>query len=107
MVRRTKKAVAPELPAKQRGMLSVEMSERQRALYQEITEEMIAELDNGDLVVTPNAITKLLRLRQVLVSPQLLGDSDVGGALPALAEFLELELAEIGRAHVCTPVTWP
>jgi len=103
MVRRTKKAVAPELPAKQRGMLSVEMSERQRALYQEITEEMIAELDNGDLVVTPNAITKLLRLRQVLVSPQLLGDSDVGGALPALAEFLELELAAGNPVAVFTP----
>jgi len=78
ILRRTKVAVAPELPAKIEQVIWCEFSPTQAALYrsvQEQTERALLELETGG--ASENAIrlatlTQLLRLRQVCCDPRLL-----------------------------------
>lgn len=81
ILRRTKIAVAPELPSKIEQVLWCELSAPQAALYrsvQEQTERALLDLEAGG--ASENALrlatlTQLLRLRQVCCDPRLLGSS--------------------------------
>ena len=106
ILRRTKSAVAPELPAKIEQVVYCELPPAQAALYRDWQERGERELDSlvaggaseGRLRLA--ALTQLLRLRQVCCDPRLVeGASDrssvarpanlpdaVGGARPAFAK---------------------
>ncbi|MFT3782305.1 MAG: DEAD/DEAH box helicase [Nibricoccus sp.] len=78
ILRRTKQAVAPELPAKIEQVLYCELSSTQTALYRQVQEESErALMDLEASGASENAIrfatlTQLLRLRQVCCDPRLL-----------------------------------
>lgn len=84
ILRRTKTAVAPELPAKIEQIVYCEFSAGQAALYREWQERGERELDSlasggaseGRLRLA--ALTQLLRLRQICCDPRLV-DQDAGG----------------------------
>lgn len=102
VVRRLKKNVAPQLPPKFRNRYPLDMSTVQRKLYQQLEDDMVAtygdELERV-LALTPNVITQVLRQRQLLVTPQLLGHHDKGAALEALPLLIE-EAFESGTSVV-------
>lgn len=72
---RVTKAEALDLPPKLYKRVYVELSPEQRRVYQQLRDEFVSELNGGGLVTAPLAITRLLRLQQVL-----------SGYVPALDE---------------------
>jgi hypothetical protein len=91
-LRREKKDVAKELPPKTRILdIKLTPTKLQQKLYDDLRDEMIAELSHGQLIVTPTVLAKIVRLRQVLVTPKLLDGSfpEWGASLDYLGELLE------------------
>lgn len=92
MLRRTKAEVRPDMPSKTRDLTSnvIEMSPKQAQLYNQIAEESMAEFESGDIVVTPTILAKIVRLRQILVTPKLLDPGEEYGAgIERVIELLE------------------
>ncbi len=91
-MRRTKKAVAPELPEKLEQTVWCELTPTQAKLYRETQEQSERELldlaaggaSEGKLTFA--ALTQLLRLRQICCDPRLLGHSQPS-ALSALLPY--------------------
>lgn len=63
MIRRTKRAVLPQLPEKTYSTRLVELGTKQKKAYDQMRKEMIAELDGG-LIMASNTLTKATRLVQ-------------------------------------------
>jgi SWI/SNF-related matrix-associated actin-dependent regulator 1 of chromatin subfamily A len=49
------------------------------------------EIEDGELVWSQSKMTQILRLRQILVTPYLLGENDQGAALSALTYHAQVE----------------
>jgi SNF2 family DNA or RNA helicase len=85
ILRRTKKAVAPELPARIEQVIWCEFEPAQAALYRSFHEKSERELFDleasgaGEAAVRMAALTQLLRLRQICCDPRLI-EKDDGGA---------------------------
>jgi len=85
ILRRTKTAVAPELPAKLEQTIWCELTPAQAALYratQEKSERELFDLEAGgasDAQLQFAALTQLLRLRQICCDPRLVDKSMWGG----------------------------
>ena len=90
ILRRTKTAVAPELPPKIEQVVWCELPEAQAALYREWQERGERELDSlasggaSDGRLRLAALTQLLRLRQVCCDPRLVDGA--GGSRPDFAK---------------------
>jgi superfamily II DNA or RNA helicase len=102
ILRRTKAAVAPELPPKLEQVLWCELSDHQRTLYrrtQETGERALIDLEAGgasEAQVRFAALTQLLRLRQICCDPRLVEKTEAesaadyakSGKLDALRELV-------------------
>lgn len=95
ILRRTKAAVAPELPPRIEQVVWCELTPRQAALYrqtQEAGERALFDLEAGgasESQVRFAALTQLLRLRQICCDPRLVQEADAdSGKLEALRELL-------------------
>lgn len=103
MIRRKKKDVILELPDKIRQPLFLHLEGKQKEMYHTLMETMMLEIDEENVLITPNAAVLLLRLRQLLVCPRLLGIDDDGIGLTTLKEQVQ-EQIEIGKSvAICTP----
>jgi SNF2 family DNA or RNA helicase len=84
ILRRTKAAVAPELPAKIEQTVYCELGPRQAALYREWQERGERELDSlaaggaSEARLRLATLTQLLRLRQICCDPRLVGPERTG-----------------------------
>lgn len=64
-IRRTKHVVTPDLPEKvYMPPRYVELPAKQRKVYDSLADEMIAELDDGNVVMVKNPLARATRLRQ-------------------------------------------
>lgn len=85
MVRRRKVEVLKQLVDKRRQKIVVPLSKEQKRIYDELEHEMLALIpDEGKIVMTPTVMSKLLRQRQVLASPALLGSKQIGAGIEAM-----------------------
>jgi len=96
-----------DLPLKLRQAIPVEMSKVQRKLYEQLQKEMMLETEgeNKRFILTPNQMTKILRCRQLLVTPRIFGEDDNGGGLEAVVELTQQELSEDNPVIIFTPFT--
>lgn len=78
-----------ELPGKIRQAIPITMDAEQSKVYNELVEELMSITDSGDLILTPSQLTLGIRLRQLLVCPQVLGLKTRGAALDTLVEMAE------------------
>jgi superfamily II DNA or RNA helicase len=111
MLRRTKDEVAPELPAKQEQVLTVELTPRHRRLYDATLQRertkllgLVDDLDRQRHIV----YRSLTLLRMLALDASLIDDTHAGIAsakLDALFEQLEDVLAEGHRALVFSQFT--
>jgi superfamily II DNA or RNA helicase len=111
MLRRTKEAVAPELPPKQEQVLTVELAPRHRRLYDATLQRertkmlgLVDDLDRQRHIV----YRSLTLLRMLALDASLIDDEHAGLAsakLDALFEQLEDVLAEGHRALVFSQFT--
>ncbi|HEU5077988.1 MAG TPA: DEAD/DEAH box helicase [Opitutaceae bacterium] len=107
ILRRTKQAVAPELPEKIEQVLYCELSSAQSALYRRVQEESERELiDLEAKGASENSIrfatlTQLLRLRQVCCDPRLLPNGATISATDSakLETFRELLEEAVDDGH--------
>lgn len=92
ILRRTKSAVAPELPDKTEMVLYCEMPEEQRKIYdayeKEFREYISATTDEALKKSPMNVLKGLTRLRQICDSPALLGEDDLHGDASAKIDTL-------------------
>ena len=89
MVRRLKSEVLHDLPGKQRNVVPVEMTKKQREVYNDLVENFLYENDETqDVVIAPNQMVTDLRLRQLLCCPRLLGVDDDGAGFEYLSEVV-------------------
>lgn len=104
--RRTKAQVAGELPPKQRHIIDVEMSDEQARLYDALAEDMISEIgDSGEYLLTPNTVSLITRLRQILITPALIGGKNDSAMLDMLHDLVEQDFADGKNVIVFTPFT--
>ncbi len=62
----TKEQVLPHLPERIYSQFDVELSSEQQKLYNAVRDEFIAFLDDGDTVTADRAMTRMLRLQQIV-----------------------------------------
>ena len=98
ILRRNKQLIAADLPDKIENDIHLELSSKQKALYQRTIEEVRSQIDEAFTNRSPGqariiALTAILRLRQICLAPALAlpGATD---ASPKL-EFLVEQLAEL------------
>lgn len=101
-IRHTKREVAEDMPPKTRIVIPVELTKGQRKIYDKLCLDMYAELDDG-VIVAPTQMTLLLRLRQLLVAPQLLGVMEDGAALTTILEMMEDQFLADRSIAITTP----
>lgn len=77
ILRRTKQEVAKELPSRTEEVISLDMGEKQRKLYMQFQTQARQLLQQGGAKSAFNAISALIRLRQICCHPGLLGIQDV------------------------------
>ena len=103
MVRNLKKDVLKQLPTKTRQVLPIEMTAKQKKAYSDVLHEMILETDD-DIIITTGVLAQLLRLRQILACPKMLGIDDNGAAINALIEhYLPIEFDCGNSVVIATP----
>jgi SNF2 family DNA or RNA helicase len=98
MIRRLKSEVLKDLPGKQRSPVMIQMTPKQAKAHQGIMEELLY-YDKDVLIATPNKMSAILRARQLLVTPRLLGIDEDGAALNYLKE-VGPDLLEANRPFV-------
>ena len=87
MLRRTKDEVL-DLPPKIRQRVNVQMTGQQLKIYEGIRDELIRQID--DIVLHPNPLSMLTRLRQVTSCPQLLSEDFKGNVkFDAMHDIIE------------------
>ena len=91
-----------EFPPEIRQVITVEMTPKQKVLYRQMTKDMFIEC-NGKVIFAQNPMVKILRQRQLLITPQIFGIPVVGGALEYLAEMVEAEFVAGKPVAVFTP----
>jgi SNF2 family DNA or RNA helicase len=107
ILRRTKAAVAPELPPKIEQTVYCELPPRQAAIYREWQERGARELDSlaadgaTEARLRLAALTQLLRLRQICCDPRLLQEhaADPDFASAKLETFRELLEEAVDDGH--------
>jgi SNF2 family DNA or RNA helicase len=81
--------VADNLPEGKRNPLLAEMTPSQAKVYKDLSEEMIAQVGDS-LIVAPNVLAKLMKLRQLLCCPRILSpELDMGGGFEAIWDRIE------------------
>ena len=98
VLRRTKEAVLKDLPAKTETDIYLDLTEDQKALYQRTVEQVRASVDEAYRTKTQAqakiiALTAILKLRQVCITPQLI-DPELSGVSPKM-DFLIEQLQEL------------
>ncbi|MBT9169232.1 MAG: RNA polymerase-associated protein RapA [Syntrophomonadaceae bacterium] len=103
LLRRRKSKVLKDLPPKQRQAVPLVMTQVQEALYRKLEADMYVEISNSKVIAAPNTVVSVLRQRQLLVTPQILGNPEPGAALEALVEMAEVEFDSGRSIAICTP----
>lgn len=114
ILRRTKRAVAPELPAKLEQTIWCELTAEQGRLYQEVqqkSERELFDLEAGgasEAAMKFAALTQLLRLRQICCDPRLVApalDADTSAKLGAFRELIAEAIDDGHRTLVFSQFT--
>ncbi len=80
--------VNDNLPEGFRVTMHAEMTESQSRIYHDLAEDMIAETEHA-MIVAPTAISKVLKLRQLLCCPKILDPSlDMGGGFERILDHM-------------------
>lgn len=87
-LRREKEEVFPDMPPKIYQKIWLDMEGEQLRIYRDIERTAMAEIDDDTTVITAGILAQLTRLKQVAVSPGLIGGSPEGVKIDALMGIL-------------------
>lgn len=94
-IRRTKEQVLPELPEKRQIDVPFELSAPERKLYDQLKSELLFDIEQAQInkiehiSQLQSGLVKLLRLRQLTCSMELLGDSKESSKLTVLKDLIK------------------
>ncbi len=104
MVRRLKSEVLHDLPGKQRNAVGLIMTPKQQSMYNDLAKDFIYEgSEDESIIIAPNQMVTDLRLRQLLVTPRLLGGDDDGAGFNYLSEVVPELLQRERPVVIFTP----
>ncbi len=117
LIRRLKSTAMPDLPPKTRQPLYVDMTHAQATLYNQMAKDYVIQferlydptrpesfgLGTDRLVVAQSEMVARMRLRQLLITPQILGLNIVGGLLKLLPEMINNEFLSGNPVVIFTP----
>ena len=89
MIRRNKEELLKDLPEKRYKTIELEITGKQKELYDKMEKEMFFELENGETVEAAIPLTKLIRLRQLTLSPGIFGVDCLGIKTQTILDILE------------------
>ena len=97
MYKLTKDEVLKELPPKIYNDMSIPMNDKQAKIYKEMEDKMMvyfkqeeeAGTDMSRLITAPNTVSQIIRLRQICLSPALLGGPEDSAKLDLLYDLLK------------------
>ncbi len=89
MIRRRKEDVLPQLPPKVYTNLDVDLGPAQRRVYNEMRERYIAEINDDEVITAANALSKLVRLRQIACGLFLVSSDETSTKMDAALELIE------------------
>jgi hypothetical protein len=106
-LRRKLQVVAPEIQEPIRTFIPIKLEEPLRSIYKQFQSELMIALGDN-FIITPNKITNLIRLRQLLVSPQVLGGADnyavpLGQLIPEVISYASDEWERNKPTVIFTP----
>lgn len=104
-IRRKKADVASELPPKIRERIPVELEYEQHKLYKTLDEENLVFVGPSEMqrvIVAPTNLSKVVRLRQMLLCPKLLDEDAPWGSVFSTAAAILEELGD-NKAIVFSP----
>lgn len=87
-LRREKEEVFPAMPRKVYQKLWLDLEGEQERIYRELEREAMARVSDDVTVVTPGVLALLTRLKQVAISPGLIGGRPEGVKLDALVDVV-------------------
>ncbi len=107
IIRRTIKEVFPDITEPRLQTIFVGLERSQLRAYEQMKNEMIALLDDGQLLESPTVLSQLARLRQLAIS-QGAYTNDLGAPAPKLDLTMEMleERRGLGTV-VATGFRWP
>lgn len=112
ILRRTKAQILPDLPPKIESEVFLDLTDRQKALYRQTVDQVRSTIDEAYRTHTPGqaqfiALTAILKLRQVCLSPRLLTkrDEEPSPKLSFLMEKLPVLLDEGHSALIFSQFT--
>jgi SNF2 family DNA or RNA helicase len=91
-----------DLPPKTRQLIVLEHTPKQSTLYRKLEKEMMLETEKG-LVISQTAAVNMIRLRQLNISPRILGSTEPGIALQELLPMIEQEFDNNFPVAIYTP----
>lgn len=101
MIRRTKEQCLPELPLLITEIIPFKLSDKEMKLYDQLKKELLFDIEKAqvskvsELVTVQQTLVKMVRLRQLCDSMELLGDDTTSTKMEVLKELLILDgLAE-------------
>lgn len=106
MIRRMKVDVLPELPEKILSDVPFELTDEEKELYKKLKKEILYEIQHQDIAKINNPMTiqytlvKMLRLRQLADSMELLGHNTQSSKLALLKELLTEALTDNDRKAI-------
>lgn len=87
---RTWEEVEPDLPPVQREVIELSMTPTQRKLYDRLDNDMYLDIERSGIdVVASTSLAKIVRLRQLAISPLLVGSTEQGVYIEDLLERIE------------------
>lgn len=92
MIRRTKAEVLKDLPEKTVQKIWVDLEGTQRKIYDQMENDMIAELTSGEEIAATIVIAQITRLKQFTIDPELVADKTTpleGAKIDALMDIIE------------------
>src|SRR5690606_25721477 len=92
-----------DLPEKTRITVPVVMDPEQSRVYNELTENLLAETDTGELILSPGAPAASVRQREILAAPQSVGLKTRRAAIEMLLEMAEPLVEKADAFLVFTP----
>lgn len=89
MVRRSAAEVLKDLPEKRYKIIELEMEGEQKKLYDELEKNMFCKLENGESIEAAIPLTKIIKLRQLALSPAIFGSDDIGVKTREIFDILD------------------
>jgi len=99
VLRRDRDELLPGLPKCVTRNLHLEMTPKQRQIYDQIARELYYQQSDGMIRLVPGVLAQITRMRQLLVCPRVLGIDDDGAAI-TLAREIAADTADVDQALV-------